>query len=259
MGASSQHLRTGSLVVDTAAVTRWYAVSGLRLSTTRTERVDDLTSPPDCRRTRYGLQVLRFDCSERRPHTVFSTRRAQETVTDAGRRRLGEVNGLTSYYGGSQVLAKPRQPSQALERVQQLGLIGVADRYLNGWSLAVALVATLGLVQGCCDRGSRPDPPYGPADDTSSYSSGDYQSVSYTYYCLSGQYVSVDYVSTDGCDKWHEDSRYTSDGICRESLSSSRSLALERFGTLWPASSAPFDSARVPGAMDSEPGLITRP
>ena len=85
----------------------------------------------------------------------------------------------------------------------------------------IALAAIFGFIllnSGCCDRGSKPGPPYGHPDDTSNFNSGDYQSIDYTYYCYGGQYISVSYASTEKCDDWHKVSDYRSDGICDYSL-----------------------------------------
>jgi hypothetical protein len=102
-------------------------------------------------------------------------------------------------------------------------------RYLV--TAAVAMSAS-----ACCDRGSPPGPPHGTPDDTSRFSSGEYESVNYTYYCYNGRYVSIDYVSTEPCDDWHEGSRYTSDGICGGTRGARHAEALRRFGVLNPAS-----------------------
>lgn len=57
-----------------------------------------------------------------------------------------------------------------------------------------------------------PGPPYGDPDDRSIYASGDYESVTYTYYCYDGQYRSVTFTRTDACSDY-ERSDYTSDCI----------------------------------------------
>lgn len=66
-----------------------------------------------------------------------------------------------------------------------------------------------------CNPGSTPGPPHGTPDDQSTYSGSDgYRSVSYTYYCHNGQYISYTYIRTDGCSNYELDSTYESDGIC---------------------------------------------
>jgi hypothetical protein len=67
---------------------------------------------------------------------------------------------------------------------------------------------------GCCDPGSEPLPPYGKPDDVYRYTSGDYASVDYTYYCLNGEYVSVTYIRPDECSDYHLESEFRSSGIC---------------------------------------------
>lgn len=63
-----------------------------------------------------------------------------------------------------------------------------------------------------CRRSDVPEPPHGTPDDTTEYSSGDYYSIDYTYYCLGGQYVSITYSIYSG-ECW-EESEFTSSGIC---------------------------------------------
>ena len=72
------------------------------------------------------------------------------------------------------------------------------------------LVLILMSCEEQCD--SVPGAPYGNPDDVTEYSSGDYKSVDYTYYCHNGKYESITY-SRSGCDKW-EKSVFTSSGIC---------------------------------------------
>lgn len=68
---------------------------------------------------------------------------------------------------------------------------------------------------GCCNSGSEPGPPYGPANDVSTYDGGDgYKSIDYTYYCKNGKYISVTYVRKDECSNYNKDSEFTSSGIC---------------------------------------------
>lgn len=64
---------------------------------------------------------------------------------------------------------------------------------------------------------NEPDPkaPYGTPDNTSVYNGTDgYKSITYTYYCRSGQYVSVTYTRVDACTPY-ERSDYTTTGICK--------------------------------------------
>lgn len=67
-----------------------------------------------------------------------------------------------------------------------------------------------------CNPGSKPGAPHGTPDDVSNYEGSDgYRSVTYTYNCHNGQYVSYTYVRSDACSDWQQDSKYTSDGICK--------------------------------------------
>ena len=80
--------------------------------------------------------------------------------------------------------------------------------------LVVILILSYLLV-GCCNPGSEPGPPYGPADDVSRYDGSDgYKSIDYTYYCKNGKYISVTYVRKDECSDYGKDSEFTSSGIC---------------------------------------------
>lgn len=65
-----------------------------------------------------------------------------------------------------------------------------------------------------CDD-STPGAPYGTPDDTSVYIGSDgYKSITYTYYCKNGKYISVDYTRIDACS-YYKKSEYTSSGICK--------------------------------------------
>ena len=52
---------------------------------------------------------------------------------------------------------------------------------------------------------------YGKPNDISDFTSGDYVSKTYTWYCADGKYRSIDFVLTDG--KWKVESEHTSDCI----------------------------------------------
>lgn len=68
---------------------------------------------------------------------------------------------------------------------------------------------------GCCNPGSEPGAPYGTPDDVTRYDgSNGYKSVDYTYYCLNGEYVSVNYVRIDACSDYQEQSIFRTGGIC---------------------------------------------
>lgn len=60
-----------------------------------------------------------------------------------------------------------------------------------------------------------PAAPYGTADDVSEFNSGSYSSITYTYYCRYGKYVSVTYTKEDGACSFKK-SEYTSTGICKK-------------------------------------------
>lgn len=65
-----------------------------------------------------------------------------------------------------------------------------------------------------CDE---PDPkaPYGTPDDMSVYNGSDgYKSITYTYFCRKGQYVSVTYTRVDLCTMY-ERSDFVTSGICK--------------------------------------------
>lgn len=80
---------------------------------------------------------------------------------------------------------------------------------------ALTVIATCLTVAGCCSPGGEPGPPYGTPDDITRYSgSNGYKSIDYTYYCLGGEYVSVDYVRADGCSDYTEQSIFRTGGIC---------------------------------------------
>jgi hypothetical protein len=59
-----------------------------------------------------------------------------------------------------------------------------------------------------------PDAPYGTPDDTSTYSSGNFDIVTYVYYCYGGKYISIDYTRTNICDYWQR-SDFITDGVCK--------------------------------------------
>ncbi len=69
-----------------------------------------------------------------------------------------------------------------------------------------------------CDRGATPTAPYGTPDDTYTYTSGTYESLSFVYYCYNGQYIDVTYISEDACSDWYKDSEFVTDGICKSLL-----------------------------------------
>ncbi len=76
--------------------------------------------------------------------------------------------------------------------------------------LSIAGCGKCGLFGG--DTPKAPGPPYGEPDDSSVYTSGDYESVTYTYYCHSDQYISITFTRVDACSDY-ERSDYTSDCI----------------------------------------------
>jgi hypothetical protein len=80
--------------------------------------------------------------------------------------------------------------------------------------LALILLCTSCESSFLCNE---PDPkaPYGTPDDTSFFDGPDgYRSITYTYYCRSGQYVAVTYTRADACTKY-EKSEFVSSGICQ--------------------------------------------
>ena len=80
--------------------------------------------------------------------------------------------------------------------------------------LILALILLLGCHGDDCDRGDYPNAPYGPADSWDEYDgSGDYKSVTYTYYCYQGEYHSITYTSGDKCEEWYESSHFRSNCI----------------------------------------------
>ncbi len=52
---------------------------------------------------------------------------------------------------------------------------------------------------------------YGTPDEVSEYESGDYRSITYTYYCVNGRYRSIDFVLTP--NGWEKESEHTSNCI----------------------------------------------
>lgn len=100
-------------------------------------------------------------------------------------------------------------------------------RYL----FTVGLIAMAFLISSCeCGfsegRGSVPGSPFGTPDDKSEYVSGDYKSVTYTYYCYNGKYQSVTYSSLEKCEDW-EKSTYTSDCIGQSKWNEIKHLPVE--------------------------------
>lgn len=64
---------------------------------------------------------------------------------------------------------------------------------------------------------NEPDPkaPYSSPDDVSIYNGTDgYKSITYTYYCRSGQYVAITYTRDDACTPY-ERSEFITSGICK--------------------------------------------
>lgn len=77
------------------------------------------------------------------------------------------------------------------------------------------LILPMLAVVDCCDPDPDPAPPYGKPDDVSSYEEqGGYRVVNYTYFCLDGQYVSVNYGRANDCSDFDKTSEYRSSGSC---------------------------------------------
>jgi hypothetical protein len=96
------------------------------------------------------------------------------------------------------------------------GLFRKATSMIKIIIMMLVLCALVGALASCCSGDKTPPPPpHGTPDDTSTYNGPDgYVSVTYTYYCLSGQYVSLTYVRVDECSEYVLESDYKSDGIC---------------------------------------------
>jgi hypothetical protein len=70
---------------------------------------------------------------------------------------------------------------------------------------------------GCsCSPGAMPRPPFGEPNDTTKQNSNDFSSVTYLYYCLNNQYVSITYIRAGKCDDWIMSEEFRSEGICLE-------------------------------------------
>lgn len=54
----------------------------------------------------------------------------------------------------------------------------------------------------------------GKPNETSKYDSGTYHSLTYTYFCIRGKYISIDYERVNGT--YYFQSIYTSNGICKK-------------------------------------------
>ena len=96
--------------------------------------------------------------------------------------------------------------------------------------VAISMIAaSLCLFAGaCCKAGPEPGPPYANPDDVNRFTAGDFASITYTYYCLNGRYVSIDYNRADECSDYEESSRFTSSGICDSGSLFSRFRGLDR-------------------------------
>jgi hypothetical protein len=79
--------------------------------------------------------------------------------------------------------------------------------------LALLLVVVLSTIS-CKKECNFPVAPYGSPDDVSEFHSNGYNSITYTYYCRNGRYVSVTYTQDDGCT--FKKSEYTGTGICKK-------------------------------------------
>jgi hypothetical protein len=95
--------------------------------------------------------------------------------------------------------------------------------------IAMLIAISLNMI-GCCEAGSEPGAPYGNADDVSRYSGSEgYASITYTYYCRNGQYVSVTYIRKDDCSDYEKESEFTSSGICPSKTATAfKGLPLEK-------------------------------
>ena len=76
------------------------------------------------------------------------------------------------------------------------------------------IIIPIFILGGCCNKDSEPSPPYGTPDDISHYSNNAYKSVTYTYYCHNGEYISVSYVKEDCYSSYNKGSDFRSNGIC---------------------------------------------
>ena len=65
-----------------------------------------------------------------------------------------------------------------------------------------------------CISSTYPIAPYASPDDKTTYVSDDYRTITYTWYCRSGKYISITYTQVESCAAWDK-SEYTSDGICK--------------------------------------------
>jgi len=88
--------------------------------------------------------------------------------------------------------------------------------------ISIFTIASIAILCGCSgsafdDRGSVPSPPYGSADDTSTYQDGEYYSITYTYYCHAGLYRAITYTSMEFYTPW-EASEFTSSCISKTEL-----------------------------------------
>jgi hypothetical protein len=60
-----------------------------------------------------------------------------------------------------------------------------------------------------------PKPPYGRPDMKTEYTGmNDYKIITYTYNCLGGKYVLIDYIRPNLCAEWRSE-YYVSGGICK--------------------------------------------
>lgn len=80
--------------------------------------------------------------------------------------------------------------------------------------LIATIFMSLAMVGCKKEECKAPAAPYGTPDNYSWYNGSNFNSVTYTYYCLNGKYVSVTYNNTEGC-RWDR-SDYTSTGICKK-------------------------------------------
>jgi hypothetical protein len=86
--------------------------------------------------------------------------------------------------------------------------------------MILTLVVITTLFSGCAIMSNLagiepPNPTYGHPDDVTNYSSGDFTSITYIYYCHDGVYIAETWNHSGGIGFW-ERSLYTSAGICNK-------------------------------------------
>lgn len=65
-----------------------------------------------------------------------------------------------------------------------------------------------------CVSSNYPASPYSNPDDKTTYVSGDYKTITYTWYCKNGKYVSITFTQVKACAEWDK-TTFSSNGICK--------------------------------------------